>query len=216
MNLTFIILLFIVSIIAFISTLDSTFALLQYSNYTSEKLLVQFQYPLTWKITESNGSLDEDPYIEITDPLLGVGYIVLAHTTIPDYGPSDAYLDIGRLMNVSLQAFLNDSSTEKKVIENISHLTIDGQKAATFTYMAKDPLKDDLVTKAKVWVVLVGNGYYTLGFGTDFNTDLFHSREYTEMRDRFINSIKFLEVDNSLVNNSSRSWIFDAPEKIKI
>jgi hypothetical protein len=166
-------------------------------------LLVQFQYPLTWEIAEINGSLDEGPSIEITDPLLGVGYIILAHTTIPDYGPSDPYLNIERLMKISLQAFLNDSSTERNVIENLSYLTIDGQKAATFTYMAKDKLKDDLVTKAKVWVVLVGSGYYTLGFGTDFNTDLFGSPEYTEMRDRFINSIRFLEPGNSPVANST-------------
>lgn len=197
MNSTFIILVFTVSIIAFISCLDSSFAL-QYSNYTSQNLLVQFQHPLTWEIMEENGSLDQSPTIEITDPFLGVGYIYLALTIIPDYdakNSSDPYLNIQRLMGFYLQSLKNASSTETNMIEYPSYLTIDGRKAGTMTYMAKDKVENHLVTITKVWIVLAGDGYYILGFGTDTDTDLFRSPEYTEIQDRFINSIKFLEPD---------------------
>src|SRR5688500_9465805 len=194
MNFTFVILLFTVSIVVFFSSHPGSFAL-QYSNYTSQKLLVQFQYPLTWEITEKNGNLDEGPSIEITDPFLGVGYIYLAFENLSDYeaqNSSDPYLDIRALTELWLQIHKNNSSPEIKVIENPSYLTIDGRKAGTFTYMAKDKFEDLSVTKTKVWIVLARDGYYTLGFGTDTDTNLFHSPEYAEIRDRFINSTRFL------------------------
>ena len=69
MNRTFVILLFTAFLIAVISSLDGSFAL-QYTNYTSDKYQIQFQYPSTWQIVEK-GSLYEDPSIEITDPSSG-------------------------------------------------------------------------------------------------------------------------------------------------
>jgi hypothetical protein len=205
MNFTFVILLFTVSIVVFFSSHPGSFAL-QYSNYTSQKLLVQFQYPLTWEITEKNGNLDEGPSIEITDPFLGVGYIYLAFTNLSDYeakNSSAPYLNIRDMTQIGLQSLKNDSSTQSNIIEYPSYVTIDGRKAGTYAYIVKDKFEDLLLTKTKVWIVVARDGYYTLGFGTDTDTNLFRSPEYTEMRDRFINSIRFLESDNSSVTNST-------------
>jgi hypothetical protein len=160
---------------------------------------------------EKNGNLSEGPSIEITDPFLGVGFIYLSFTDLSDYeaeNSSDPYLNIRDLMQIRLNSLKNDSSTERNVIEYPSYLTIDGRKAGTFTYMLKDKSEDLLVSKAKVWIVLARDGYYTLGFGTDHETNLFLSPEYTEMRNRFINSIRFLEPDNSSVTNSTHPGYF--------
>jgi hypothetical protein len=157
----------------------------------------------------------EDPIIEITDPLLDVGYIFLAFHTIPAYeakNSSDPNLDIRELMELGLQIIKNDSSNENNVIENPSYLTIDGRKAGTFTYTGKHTFEDLLVKfTTKVWIVLVGDHYYILGLGTNTDTDIFGSPDYTEIQDRFINSIRFLEPNNSPV---PKSWINDIIDEI--
>ena len=202
MNRTFVILLFTAFLIAVISSLDGSFAL-QYTNYTSDKYQIQFQYPSTWQIVEK-GSLYEDPSIEITDPSSGEGYIVLAIITIPDYeakNSSDPYLNIRAMTELGLQILKNDSSYEHNLIEYPSYLTIDGRQAGTFAYMGK-PFENPLASfTTKQWIVLVGDRYYTWGSGS--NSDVFGSPDYTEIRDRFINSIKFLEPDNSPIANST-------------
>lgn len=66
----FAVLAFTALFIFIISNLDSSFGL-PYSIYTSEKYQIQFQYSFSWQIVEKNGTLDESPSIEISDPSTG-------------------------------------------------------------------------------------------------------------------------------------------------
>jgi hypothetical protein len=84
-----------------------------------------------------------------------------------------------------------DYSKEYRVIEQPSFLTVDGQKIGTFLFTSKDKYEDYASTwGTQDWFVFVGtHGYLITFFAT---TDTFDSPENIAIRDKFINSIKFL------------------------
>ena len=182
---------FTLFLIVFISSLDSLLAL-QYTNYTSHQLQVQFQYPSTWKILE-NKSIDANS-IKITDPdpSSGDGDIIIVSKALSDEQASNlSNSGIRVITEIDLQSLDNSSSFEYNVIKYPSYLTIDGNKAGTFLYLMRSKMNSFLeMYTAQAWSVPAGDRYYRIGFLAI--GDFFSSTNYTEIRDRFINSIKFL------------------------
>lgn len=75
-----------------------------------------------------------------------------------------------------------------------SYITIERYNAGTFVYIQnhKTGGLSGLYT-VQPWHVLIGNHHYILGFIS--KSDFFKSVYYIEIRDKFINSIKFLEAN---------------------
>jgi len=203
-NSTFVILLFTISIVAFVSSLTGSFAL-QYSNYTSQKLLVQFQYPLTWEIVE-NESIEPFSTIHITDRSSedgGDADMAIYSQVLSDQQASNiSDTGIRVMTELRLQALENTSSFEYNVIKYPSYLTIDGHEAGTFLYLMRNKMNGFLeLYTAQIWNLWVGDHFYRIGFLS--KADFFSSANYIEIRDKFINSIKFLGPDNFSVTNST-------------
>lgn len=193
---TLAVLVFTALFIVIICNLNSSFAL-PYSNYTSDRNQIQFQYPYSWQIIEKNGSLDESPGIEIIDPSSGDsssgdGYFYIYIRALSDDEANDtAESNIRVITEIGLQSLHNDSSIEYYVLEYPSYLTIDGYDAGTFVYIKNHKLEglSGLYT-VQPWTVLVADRHYILSFFS--KSDFFNSVYYIEIRDKFINSIKFL------------------------
>lgn len=196
LNPTFAVIIVTALFIVIICNLNSSFAL-PYSNYTSNKYQIQFQYPYSWEIIEKNGSLNEIPGIEIIDPSSGDsssgdGYFYIYIRALSDDEAYAAYdSNIRVITEIALQSLHNDSSIEYYVLKYPSYLTIDGHDAGTFVYIKnyKSEGISGLYT-AQPWTVLVGDRHYILSFFS--KSDFFNSVYYIEIRDKFINSIKFL------------------------
>jgi hypothetical protein len=171
---------------------DESYAV-SYSNYTSDKYQIQFQYPTDWQLTEKKTRFDEGTDLQIQSFTYPNGQILIETVNLTDTGSSsfnefvyDAYKE----------AITTDYSKEYKVIEQPTFLTIDGQQAGTFLYTSKDKYEENAVRVAtQIWVVGVGDRAYLIWFtNTPSNFD---KPEVTEIRDHFINSIKFLGVNNA-------------------
>jgi len=95
------------------------------------------------------------------------------------------------LNNVFRDSTGHDYGKKYRVIEYPSLLNIDDEKAGTFVYSVKS---EDNSTPfgSQYWLVFVKNHAYLILFGT--STDLFDSAEIAEIRENFINSIKFMGV----------------------
>lgn len=190
------VLIFTAFFIVVICSLNSSFAL-PYSNYTSDKYQIQFQYPYSWGIIEKNGSLDESPGIEIIDPSSGDsssgdGYFYVHIGDRSDVKTNASFESKIRVVTeIALQSLRNSSSIEYYMLEYPSYLTIDGHNAGTFVYIKNHKLEglSGLYT-AEVWIVLVGDRHYITSFFS--KSDFFHSVYYSIIRDKFIDSIKFL------------------------
>jgi hypothetical protein len=190
LNFKLVILAFIGSFLCiFISILDESFAL-QYTIHTSDKYLVNFQYPSTWEIVEKTDRFDEYADIRIKDTHSGNGSFYIS---VNKHADSNDHLDIQSMTENSLDVSTRyDSSAESQVIENPSYLEIDGHPTGTFVYTLKYKLEEPEVRyAAQNWIVLLEDRDYAIQFSS--TTDVFDSSDYIEARDTFIKSLEFIE-----------------------
>jgi hypothetical protein len=168
---------------------------IQYSNHTSEKYQVQFQYPTNWYLTEKASRFDEGTDISVRTFTNPAGLIMFQYINATDEG------DFTELFyRAYKQAISSDYSKEYKVIEQPSFLTIDGHKAGTYLYTTKDKYEDDAVTMARQdWIVTAGDHFYLILFGALPN--VFDTPELTEVRDHLIKSIHFTNSNNATTKN---------------
>ena len=163
---------------------------IQFSNYTSDKYQIQFQYPSNWELKEKMGRFDEGTDLAITSPYLpgGAIYIGYGDDLRSSFGSPDFTSAFYKLFKEEIS---RDYSKEYNIIEKPSFPTIDGQKAGTFLVSSKDKYEDNPSTwGTQMWLVYVGDHGYLITFFT--TTDVFDNPENVQVRDHFIKSIKFL------------------------
>lgn len=169
----------------------------EFSNYTSEKYSIQFQYPSQWELTEKTSRFEEGSDIFISGSILDAEAITIQYADNLEY-----YFGSSNLETALLAGF-NDIKNlafgqDVRVIEAPSYTTIDNQKAGTYLITMKDKYDDDAIKTAnQVWEVFVDNHGYLISFVSTANT--FDNSENVEIRKQFINSIKFLNTGKSLL-----------------
>jgi hypothetical protein len=186
-------------VISFILSAHDVFAL-EYSNYTSDKYQIQFQYPSDWTLHEKTDRFETGTAIQITpnsnpNGFLGIGY---EDDLIRGFGTSD--------LQSATSAFLNymtsDYSKEYRTIEAPSFVNIDGQKTGTFLFTTEDKYETNpLPIAMQVWLVYVGSHGYNINFMA--TTDTFDSTQNIEIRDHLIKSLKFLGAGNAAPSNQT-------------
>ena len=211
LKLTFIFIVLTTFLIVVISNLNGSFALPfvnytgQYTNYTNNEYQIQFQYPSNWCIFEEDKSL-EIPSMSIHDQSRVGGLIRIWFQPLSDYldlVPNTSLDDVTDDVSDSIVRkvtehefpFKNDSDTRYYLLGKPSYLSIDGHLAGTDSHIQEE-MKHGFWAKntEQVWNVLVGERYYFMYFVSD--TDDFDSQDFMEIRDKFINSIKFLTGGN--------------------
>jgi hypothetical protein len=171
-----------------VSSVDRTFAL-NFSNYSSEKYQMAFQYPSNWEIKEKTGRFDESPEITLS-ATVGVTLITISYA--PDSPPLHSPDTFSTLVNEVFKRYSGDDfNREYKTIENPTFTTIDGKQTGTFVFTSKEKYDVDAIAFGdQVWMVNNLNHGYVISFLA--NTDSFDSPENIQIRDQFIKSIKFL------------------------
>jgi|SRR5687768_6740576 len=201
-----------------ISNLDSSLALPfenytgKFLNHTSQEYQIQFQYPSNWCVFEENKSL-EIPSMSISDQsrvsaLIRIwfeplsNYPELVSNTSLDNISKDVSDSIVRKVTEMVFPFKNDSDTRYYILGKPTYLSIDGHLAGTHSHI-EDEIIEGFWAKDTIqgWNVLVGDRYYFMNFVSD--TDDFDSQDFFEIRNKFINSIKFLAGGNVTDSNSN-------------
>lgn len=192
----------ITTAVIIISTNSQDVFALQYSNHTSNRYQIQFQYPTDWELKEKMGRFDEGTSIAISKIALDNGGLISIgwdNDTVRGFGSADfttAFYDTFRSLISS------DYSKEYGIIEQPSFINIDGQKVGTFLFTQKDKYEEDAQTYgSQIWLVYVGDHGYLMSFTAP--TRIFDSPENIEIRDHFIKSIKFLG-NTTITNATSR------------
>jgi hypothetical protein len=172
-----------------ILNVNSCFAI-EYSNYTSEKYRIQFQYRSNWNVTEKTGRFDENSDIEITSPTHIDAFVTISYmlsSAMPD--SSLAFQSLVTYVFNDMSGY--DVNQERKSIEEPAFMTINGKQAGTFLFTSKDKYDKSAKTYGdQVWMVNNLDHGYTISFLAI--KDSFDSPENIDIRDRFIKSIKFL------------------------
>jgi hypothetical protein len=108
----------------------------QYSNHTSEKYKIQFDYPSNWFLDERTDRFNdqEDILVSSADGLSSIG-IVYTTDIMDGYGSKSLRSVISDWVE-SLQR--NDFSNQYQTIEPPSYVDIDNEKSGTVVYSAKE------------------------------------------------------------------------------
>jgi hypothetical protein len=170
-----------------------------YSNYTSDKYQIQFQYPSDWEFNEKANRFEEGTDISIRsfDP---PGYSIITVGRLDNLTSGIGSNDLITGFNYVYKQAISDYTKEISVIEQPSFINIDGQKAGTFLITQKDKYEDNALRLAnQLWVVYVGDHGYLISF--DSTTDLFDTPKNVKIRDDFIKSIRFIQPENSTNTN---------------
>ena len=171
----------------------------EYTNYTSEKYKIQFEYPSDWTVTEKTSRFDSGVDIKIEPSSVLKGYFTII------FGDDDLVTDFGASnLEAAVYKFLEGQtrgSYDVKIIEKPSFITIDNQKTGTYLITLEEKYeKYPTKLASQHWLTFVGERGYLIG-----NTALtsnFDTPENTEIRDHIIKSIKFLDVDTSTTNTT--------------
>ena len=106
-------------------------------------------------------------------------------------------LDLDEATEMSLKATTIDFTKEYRTIEEPSITTIGDQDAGTFLITEQDKYRDFPTKLAQLhWIVPQDNQEYTLIMFTSI-AEYFDKPENVEIREHFINSIKFLNDNES-------------------
>ena len=181
---------FIFSIlIIFLPSFNGSFAL-QFTDYTSEKNQIQFQYPSDWQIKEKANRFDEGSQIDISNKKIAAGKLQIHYYNDLLEGFGSTNLD-AVFAKFYTDTTTDDNEYEYKVIESPSFVRIDSQRTGSFLMTFKQKNEIDPITGAvKYWITFVGNSGYMMQFmATPQN---FNTPDNIEIRDQFIESIVFI------------------------
>jgi hypothetical protein len=183
-----------------VSTNSQDVLALNYTNHTSDRYQIQFQYPSDWELKEKTTRFDEGTSIAIQKIALdnyGLITIGWSNDTVTGFGSADFTTAFYKAFRDLLSL---DYSRDSRVIEQPSFINIDGQKVGTFLITQKDKYEDDAETfGTQVWLVYVGDHGYLMSFYSP--TRMFDSPENIEIRNNFLKSIKFLGQSNATSSN---------------
>jgi|SRR5215211_6496978 len=174
----------------------------EYTNYTSEKYKIQFDYPSDWIVTEKTSRFDSGADISIEPSSTLKGYFTVI------FGDDDLVTDFGASnVEAAVYKFLEEQTRgiyDVRIIEKPSFITIDNQKTGTYLItLEKKYEKYPSKLASQFWLTFVGERGYLIS-----NTALasnFDTPENTGIRDHLIKSIKFLDVDTSTTTTNSTS-----------
>jgi hypothetical protein len=156
-------------------------------NYTSEKYGIHFEYPSDWDVLEKQSRFDEGGDIAVKS---GINSFIISRydDLYSGFGSSDIEIATNRMLNDFSRAMFG---YDVRTIEEPTYLTIDGHKAGTFLVTFKEKFSGYGVKGAiQQWIIFVGNIGYLIMFSSSAN--IFDSPENIDIRDHFINSIKYI------------------------
>lgn len=178
----------------FIPSINGSFAL-QFTDYTSEKNQIQFQYPSDWQIKEKANRLDEGSQIDISNKKIAAGKLRIHfyNDLIEGFGSTNLDAVFRKFYTATTT---DDYEYEYKIIESPSFVSIDSQRTGSFLMTFKQKNEIDPITGAvKYWITFVGNSGYMMQFMA--TPENFNTPDNIEIRDQFIESIVFLGQSNA-------------------
>lgn len=161
----------------------------EYSNYTSEKYRIQFQYPTSWNVTEKTGRFDEGFDVAVKD--LASGNVYIGITFLPESAAKEfSTAGFAFAVNEIFKEISSDYSQEYTTIEEPTFLSIDGKQVGTFLYTLKDKYDTNALKWAQqTWIVnAIDHGYFISFVALPQEFDNLNN---VAIREQFIKSIKF-------------------------
>lgn len=192
------------NLVFFIPSINGSFAL-QFTDYSSEKYQIQFQYPSDWLIKEKANRSDEGAQIDISNKKIAAGKLRIHFydDLLESFGTSNLDAAFTKFYSVTTT---DDNEYEFKIIESPSFVTIDNQRTGSFLLMFKQKNEVDPITGAvKYWITFVGNSGYKMEFLAI--PENFDTPDNIEIRDQFIESIVFLGQNNVTNTNGAISIV---------
>lgn len=192
------------NLVFFIPSINGSFAL-QFTDYTSEKYQIQFQYPSDWLIKEKANRSDEGAQIDISNKKIAAGKLRIHFydDLLESFGTSNLDAAFTKFYSATTT---DDNEYEFKIIESPSFVTIDNQRTGSFLLMFKQKNEADPITGAvKYWITFVGNSGYKMEFMA--TPENFDTPDNIEIRDQFIESIVFLGQNNVTNTNGAISIV---------
>ena len=187
----------------FMLTVGNNVFAIEYTNYTSEKYKIQFQYPTDWTVTEKTSRFESGEDISVNPPTLSQGSFKIMYgdeDLVTDYGSSDIQTATYNLLESFTQG-----TNEARIIEKPSFTTIDSQKTGTFLITLEEKYeKYPIKIATQQWLTFVGDRGCIIGYVA--STGSFDNQENIEIRNHFIKSIKLLDAEpaTSTTNSTSR------------
>lgn len=192
------------NLVFFIPSINGSFAL-QFTDYSSEKYQIQFQYPSDWLIKEKANRSDEGAEIDISNKKIAAGKLRVHFydDLLESFGTSNLDAAFTKFYSATTT---DDNEYEFKIIESPSFVTIDNQRTGSFLLMFKQKNEVDPITGAvKYWITFVGNSGYKMEFMA--TPENFDTPDNIEIRDQFIESIVFLGQNNVTNTNGAISIV---------
>lgn len=183
-------LIILISAIGFVFLNSNPVFAVEFSNYTSEKFKISFQYPSDWTIKEPTSRFDDQKItIDAPSPFIHGQINIALFEDITDISGTDNIQDAAEdLMEGLTEGYTRDS----KIIEKVSALKINEQDTRTFITSSKDAFDSSSKSiGSQIWLVFTE---HELGYLIAFmqSASNFDSPKSTEIRDKFINSIRFI------------------------
>lgn len=170
--------------------INSVFAI-EFLNHTSEKFNISFEYPVDWTVKEPTSRFDDQKITLNSPSIFTKGQINIAfYEDMTEIAGSN---NIQTTTKDLLDDLKNSYTDITKVIEKISSLKIGGEDTRTFVISSKDRIeKTSNPIGSQIWIVFTekDEGYLIMYMQAAYNFD---KPESKEIRDHFINSIKFLK-----------------------
>jgi hypothetical protein len=191
------------NLIIFLPNTNGSFAL-QFTDYTSEKYQIQFQYPSDWLIKEKANRSDEGAEIDISNKKIAAGKLRIHFydDLLESFDTTNLDAAFTKFYSATTT---DDNEYEFKIIESPSFGSVDSQRTGSFLLMFKQKNEIDPITGAvKYWITFVGNSGYKMEFMA--TPENFDTPDNIEIRDQFIESIIFLGQNNA-TNTSGLSQV---------
>lgn len=191
------------NLIIFLPNINGSFAL-QFTDYTSEKYQIQFQYPSDWLIKEKANRSDEGAEIDISNKKIAAGKLRIHFydDLLESFGTTNLDAAFTKFYSATTT---DDNEYEFKIIESPSFGSVDSQRTGSFLMMFKQKNEIDPITGAvKYWITFAGNSGYKMEFMA--TPENFDTPDNIEIRDQFIESIIFLGQNNA-TNTSGLSQV---------
>jgi hypothetical protein len=192
------------NLVFFIPSINRSFAL-QFTDYTSEKYQIQFQYSSDWLLKEKANRSDEGAEIDISNKKIAAGKLRIHFydDLLESFGTSNLDAAFTKFYSATTT---DDNEYEFKIIESPSFVTIDIQRTGSFLLTFKQKNEIDPITGAvKYWITFVGNSGYKMEFMA--TPENFDTPDKIEIRDQFIESIIFLGQNNATNTNGAISSV---------
>ena len=191
------------NLIIFLPNINGSFAL-QFTDYTSEKYQIQFQYPSDWLIKEKANRSDEGSEIDISNKKIASGKLRIHFydDLLESFGTTNLDAAFTKFYSATTT---DDNEYEFKIIESPSFGSVDSQRTGSFLMTFKQKNEIDPITGAvKYWITFAGNSGYKMEFMA--TPENFDTPDNIEIRDQFIESIIFLGQNNA-TNTSGLSQV---------